>query len=644
MLVRKVHKWGFIIPVENHRLFEQTLIELELNILYKNNIKFLRKKYSVYQELFENSSVDNNFKIIDAKNGSKTVVYSDRGNDYLIHSKYSPEKEAIRLIKQIKLEGVRSIVVLGFGMGYHLKELYNRVKEKNVRIFVIETNLSLFQEAIKYNDFSNLFSYDNFYLYLNDNYNSSELINFIEDHIDIVFENLTLFKLPTVDRYSDDKLSLIEKDIEFIIRKLGANKDTTKSRGKMWEENLLDNLYLMLNTPGVKDMNGLYKGKPAIVVAAGPSLSKNMHLLKEVKGKAIIIAVDAVLKTLLKNDIIPDIVTVIDGYKHILKYFEGLDYSKFQETVLVGIPQFFNHILEKWPGPIVFSPGYGVNEEIIHWIEKHRGFMGRLPTGGSVAHLSFAVANLLEADPVVFLGQDLAFTDDITHVSGNDNSLKIEEEMKNNKREYMKVKDIHGQKIWTRNDFYFFLQWFNRMIQDMKDSGCKTIFIDATEGGARIEGTEVIPLRDVIDQYCQVKNENKKGIIDKLRNYNVDWNPEIKNEITGIIKNIEILKKNAEDGLLLIDRFLDSIGGKEQKNIMKKLNIVNLNIKTLNANIIFFESEMYKIYDEVNMDFRTDLEKYSKLVDFYNLIINGCKKSTGILNKHYQRILKEGVV
>ena len=260
-----------------------------------------------------------------------------------------------------------------------------------------------------------------------------------------------------------------------------------------------------------------------------------------------------------------------------------------------------------------------MNEDIIHWIEKHRGFMGRLATGGSVAHLAFAVGNLLGADPVVFVGQDLAFTDNITHVSGNDNSLKIEEEMKDSKREYIKVKDIHGNEVWTRDDFYFYLQWFNRTIKTMKGNGCKTKFIDATEGGARIEGTEIMSLEEVINEYCQEKKDNKEEILKKLRTYKLHWSPKIKDEVEIIMKNIELLKKQAEEGLVLIDKILDSIDENKQKSIIKKLKRVNGNINSLKDNVIFFESEIYEIYDQIDIDYKTNLEKYSKLVDFYNL-------------------------
>lgn len=613
-------------------------------MLFKKNLAVLNKRYPVSQEILENIILDKNVAIVEAQNGSKTALYKAEGDEYLLHSKYNPEREAERLVAQLPTDGVTAVVVLGFAMGYHLKELYNLVKDKQVKILVIENNLALFQEAIRYNDFTELFSYRNFYLYLKEDYDSSGLINFIEDHIDIVFEELVLFKLLTVKRYFGQKLSLIEKDLEFTIRKLQANKHTSKKRGRVWEKNLLNNLYLMLKKPGVKELHGLYADKPAIVVAAGPSLDKNMHLLKEVRGKILIIAVDAVLKILLKNNIIPDIVTVIDGYKHTLKYFDDLDYEKLNSTILVTIPQFYNHILEKWPGPLVFSPGYGVSEDVIHWIEKQRGFLGRLATGGSVAHLAFALSYLLGADPIIFVGQDLAFTGDITHVSGSDYSLKLEDEKKNSNKEYLKIKDIYGNQVWTRSDFYFYLQWFNRTIQEMKESGCKTEFIDATEGGARIEGTRVMSLREVLDNYCQERDEKKERILDQLARYKAEWNPKIREEFELIFKNLGMLKEQAEQGLLFIDRLLDCINEEDYQETVDKLKIIYYNINLLKNNVMFFESEMYDIYSEVNVDFRNNMEKYGKLVEFYNLLIKGCTKTRKILEQHYQKIiLEEGI-
>ncbi|MTI59270.1 MAG: motility associated factor glycosyltransferase family protein [Firmicutes bacterium] len=610
-------------------------------MLLKKNLAVLKKRYPVYQEILEDPILDQNISIVEGQNGSKTALYQAEGDEYLLHSKYNPEREAERLVAQLTTDGVTAVVVLGFAMGYHLKELFDKVKDKGVKIFVIENNPALFQEALRYNDFTNLFSYQHFYLYLRDNYDSSELINFIEDHIDIVFEELILFKLPTVKRYFGKTLALIEKDLSFTIRKLQANKHTSKKRGKVWEENLLNNLYLMLEKPGVKELKDLYRDQPAIVVAAGPSLDKNMHLLKEVRGKALVIAVDAVLKTLLKNDIIPDIVTVIDGYIYTLKYFKGIDYEKLKSTILVTIPQFYNHILEKWPGPVIFSPGYGVSEDIIYWIEKQRGFLGRLATGGSVAHLAFVLAHLLAADPIVFVGQDLAFSDNNTHVSGSDHSFSLKDELKKTRRKHLKVEDIYGNKVWTRSDFHFYLQWFNRTIRNIKDSGCRTEFIDATEGGARIEGTRIIPLKEVINDYCHKENNKKEQILSELDNYKAEWNPDIIKDFQLIINNLKILKKQAEQGLLFVDKLLDCTVEEDYKKTLGKMKTISNNISILKKHVMFFESEMYDIYDEVNVDFRNNLEKYGKLVEFYNLLIKGCNKTTEILKQHYQKILLE---
>ncbi|QTL96936.1 DUF115 domain-containing protein [Iocasia frigidifontis] len=614
-------------------------------MLYKKNLAILKKRYPAYQEILENGTLDDgNITIVETKNGSKTALYQAEGDEYLLHSKYNPEKEAERLVAQLITDGVTAVVVLGFAMGYHLKELYNKVKDKGVKIFVVENNPALFREAIRYNDFTDLFDYQDFYLYLRDDYDSSGLINFIEGHIDIVFEELTLFKLSTAKRYFGQTLALIEKDLEFIIMKVKANKSTSKKRGRVWEENLLNNLYLMLKKPGVRELHGLYSGKPAIVVAAGPSLDKNMHLLKDVKDRAIIIAVDAVVKVLLKNDIVPDIVTVIDGFKSTLKYFDGLDYGRLDQTILLTIPQFYNHILKSWPGPLVFSPGYGVSEGIIHWIEKQRGFLGRLATGGSVAHLAFVLAYLLKADPIVFVGQDLAFTGDITHVKGSDYSLNLEDERKNSNKEYLKIKDIYGDEVWTRSDFHFYLQWFNRLILGIKNRGCQTEFVDATEGGARIEGTKVMTLKEVLNNYCQEKNDKKEEILIRLARYKAEWNPKIKEQFKLIIKNLKVIMEWAEQGLLFVDKLLDCANEKDYQKIVEKLKHINYNIDILKNHVMFFESEMYEIYTEINVDFRTDLEKYTKLVEFYNLLIKGSSKALKILGQHYQKItLKEGV-
>ena len=104
------------------------------NVYYIENwgwVICLKKLWTFEDKISSNSGtfwnpcpVDPDIKIIDTVNGSKNAIYMDGGTEFLIHSKYNPEKEAERLVSQLQLSGSSSIVIYNFlvlGMGYHLK-------------------------------------------------------------------------------------------------------------------------------------------------------------------------------------------------------------------------------------------------------------------------------------------------------------------------------------------------------------------------------------------------------------------------------------------------------------------------------------------------------------------------------------------
>ncbi|MGB4373090.1 MAG: 6-hydroxymethylpterin diphosphokinase MptE-like protein, partial [Halanaerobiales bacterium] len=331
--------------------------------MLKKNLESLLVKYSQLEQELNKVNKDSNLEVFPARNGSMTALYKKEGKSIYIHSRYDPEKEAERFVSNLNIEGIDSIIVLGFGLGYHVKTLFNKIRDKGVKLFVIIEDLYLFKRALSYNDFTDLFTYEKFYLILFEDPEKTELSYIIQSKIDHIFEKIQLIELPFINNLELENIDHIREELQYILYTQLANNATVTERGAEWEKNILGNLALLLRKPGVGYVQDCFKDKTAIIVAAGPSLNKNIHLLKKAKGKAIIIAVDAVLKRLLAEDIIPDIVVVYDGYKYTLKYFEGLDYSKLNDVILLSSHLFYNHVLEEWPGPLLFAPVVGIADD-----------------------------------------------------------------------------------------------------------------------------------------------------------------------------------------------------------------------------------------------------------------------------------------
>jgi len=104
-------------------------------------------------------------------------------------------------------------------------------------------------------------------------------------------------------------------------------------------ENMLDNIEQIAKNPGVNILYDKFKGKPAVIVATGPSLKKNMHLLKGLGDKALILSCDATFKLLLKNNIKPHMVTSLEREHEVQQFFDGLDPEEVKDVYMTACPK-----------------------------------------------------------------------------------------------------------------------------------------------------------------------------------------------------------------------------------------------------------------------------------------------------------------
>ena len=101
-----------------------------------------------------------------------------------------------------------------------------------------------------------------------------------------------------------------------------SNLFTGISRGSEFVNAFMANIPAIIHHPGAIRLKDLFKGRPAIIVSAGPSLEKNCHLLRKAKGRALIIAVDVVVPTLLPAGILPDLVVALEANRKLYLAFQ----------------------------------------------------------------------------------------------------------------------------------------------------------------------------------------------------------------------------------------------------------------------------------------------------------------------------------
>ena len=234
----------------------------------------------------------------------------------------------------------------------------------------------------------------------------------------------------------------------------------------------------------VSALRSCFAGKTVYIIAAGPSLDRNMEELRNVGDDGIILATGTVLKKLLAAGIHPDYVIIIDAGKTTYVQTEGV-----QETAipLLYLSTVYYQIPAEYPGDryVILQKDYKKSEEFAreHGYETYE-------SGGSVTTTAMELGIRLGASRIVLVGADLAYTDGKNHAA--DTAYVREREESHG----CMTEDIHGKPVMTARNLNIYRKWIEKRIQREQASGIQ--FIDATEGGARIYGTELCRLQDVV--------------------------------------------------------------------------------------------------------------------------------------------------
>ncbi len=258
--------------------------------------------------------------------------------------------------------------------------------------------------------------------------------------------------------------------------------------------NLLDNVkYLCDGYKTTQLVEVIPNDIPGIVVAAGPSLNKNIQELKKAKGRAFIVAVDTAIKPLLAEGIIPDMFAIVDGKK-------PLDLIQKEEAKKIPLVTTINansKILEYHTGMKFF---YNESYALVERILMHGDWQyGGVATGGSVATSVFSLLYKIGLTRIILVGQDLAFTGNRSHADGTFEKVMKEE----NTEGFIMVEGNVEEKVPTTGSLKIYLDWYDKYIEGIleREKGSFRV-INATEGGAKIKNTEIMTLHDAIAKEC----------------------------------------------------------------------------------------------------------------------------------------------
>ncbi|EPO0088520.1 motility associated factor glycosyltransferase family protein, partial [Campylobacter jejuni] len=249
-------------------------------------------------------------------------------------------------------------------------------------------------------------------------------------------------------------------------------------------EQFVYNLPQMITHSSYKELLSKRKGisDTAIIVSTGPSLTKQLPLLKKYANKATIFCADSSYPILAKHGIKPDYVCMLE------------------RTEITA--EFFNHDFGEFDKDIVFVCAGVVHPKAIEYLKDRNLVITQkvlafpyyinlkdfsyAAVGFSVAHMAYEFATHLSHKNIIFIGQDLAYAENgNSHPDDYQNSATYESQT----YEHILTTAYGGNgKVETHSIWLLFKNWFeNEMIPNTRKMGITTY--NCTEGGARIEGT-----------------------------------------------------------------------------------------------------------------------------------------------------------
>lgn len=509
-----------------------------------------------------------NIEYVSTNNNLKTM----RVNNFFLHSKYNPIQEAKRIVEK-EFEPNFVHVVFGYGLGYIIDELINKLGKKD-KLIVIDPLLKEFNEEI-YADNSSFTLIKEV---------KSELIEeVVATNLNNLSTQVKVICSPNYDKILKEEYLIVLESIKTVQRLQQVGENTTRQFSLDWQENYVHNILHSYRNHSLKELKQAYNC-PIIVISGGPSLKKQILKLKEVKEKIITIASGSTIISLLHHGIEPDYVVSIDG--GIANYNHFKELGNIQSQLIFGFSSHYK-IQEIFPNAKYALLDVG-DSEFQNYLNNVFSIDVPLIAGGaSVANFAFTVACYMTSGPIAIIGQDLAYTNNKSHEDSNNHYIEVDESYKKS-RGMFEITGYYNDNVLTDYAFLLMKKDFERLNRQIQHPS--PIF-NCTEGGAKIEGMEQIPFTQFCDSFINEEtnklNSQSRPPIGDMDFFIDKMQAEIAiyNKIIGEIQ-IGLAKLNSNKSNIVFE-----------KSVLRELDKIDKSIKKYKI-----RTAMNHIFDPITMD------------------------------------------
>ena len=428
-----------------------------------------------------------------------------------IYDPEDPVREAARQVNAVEGDDQSNLVALfGLGLGYHAEQLERRF---SCPIIVFDPSVDAVRTVLE----QRLMNLQRTILVVD----SAHLVSEIQPKIQFNDRKVIAAAIPAYQNLFPEEFDAFVAAVEQAMSNARIMEHTVSVRSADWIQHGVQIVPKAARHPGIDILYNRFKGVPAVLVSAGPSLDKNIDALKAAEGHALIAAVNAAAAPLAKAGIRPDLIAVVEGLdlRAQLADLPWLDKVALAPT-LACFPGFYDLNVRK-----IFTVA-DQSAVCSDWFVRayQRAYFS---SGGSVSCSTYSLLHALGCDPIILIGQDLAYTDGLSYSSAatfgkqtmeydektkrlraveSDRNDAIETIRKDGGLESLTTLNAVEVPAYGGNGLVYTVGIYN-MFRDWFETTATTwakdrTLINATEGGARISGFTEMPLAEAIAAYC----------------------------------------------------------------------------------------------------------------------------------------------
>lgn len=417
----------------------------------------------------------------------------------------------------------RALIIAGMGSIVFLADLLNdkTVRQENFQVFVIENNIDFLRHIFQYFDLRAILAYPKvewLFMQTEESIKPRLFAVLKREHVASMMKNVHI--LETSVPQSDDVSAfyrripdIYNETVFHVFHNFGRIDDSLDG-----VRATLMNRSAILNYPGITEIKNAFKGIPALIVGAGPSLDKELQNIKKHNNKFVVICADAALKPLINAGIRVDYTTSIERLNDYQKpFFEGLEPVS---TELIAFPVIQPDQFKIFPGRSRIAYR---NYSFFAYFEKNWP-KGIIKCGGSTSHLAIRLADWLGCPRAYLVGIDSAYerkegTDLYrSHCSGTGHA---------NWGDFVSLKDFNEQRqhmpaivgtsnagtdVMTNLTYY---QWIKEYTEELAEIGLRMTIINCSAQGLKISGIDYRNFNEVAEKFDEqsIVKPNEKPVI-----------------------------------------------------------------------------------------------------------------------------------